>query len=255
MIRRRAGPLDAAFSIQAVVADARQNGRKAGHFVENLRGVFVGELVFQGEAQLAAHPAPQVADYLPVGAAVSPGFHCLADALHPPFAVGEGAVLLGKAGGGQHHVGNLGRLVHEDVLHHQELQVLEQFGGLVQVRLAEQGILAGDVHGPDAVVLPNGLDDLGYDQAANAGQWLAAPRLLEAFQDLGAVALVAGQVVGDAAGVAAALDVVLPTQGRHPAAGAAQLARNQGQVQQAVGVGRSVDVLGDAHAQMRQEPA
>ena len=57
--------------------------------------------------------------------------------LHPTFAVGKGALLLGKGGGREHHVGQLGGLVGKDVLHHEKLQVRQRLLRVRQIRLAE----------------------------------------------------------------------------------------------------------------------
>ena len=48
----------------------------------------------------------------------------LAHALHAPLGVGEGAVLLGEGRRGQEDVGQLGRLVHEEVLDDQAVELV-----------------------------------------------------------------------------------------------------------------------------------
>jgi len=83
--------------------------------------------------------------------------------LHAALAVGEGAVLFSETGRWQHHVGDFGRFVQEDVLHHQEREPLDRFAGMVQVRLGQQRVLADDVHGPD-LTGQRALDDLGGAQ-------------------------------------------------------------------------------------------
>src|SRR5204863_9096116 len=91
------------------------------------------------------------------------------------------------------------------------------------------------------------LDHLGHDAPGAAGR-SHAPRLLEARERVVDVMLVAGQVGRDAAGIAAALHVVLAAKRRDAAARTAYLAGHEREVQQRVGVVDAVDVLGDAHA-------
>ena len=88
-----------------------------------------------------------VADDLPVGASISGGIDGFAHALHPAFAVGEGAVLLGEAGGRQNDVCQLGGFGHEDFLDHQEVELLQAFDDLGLVGLAPDRVFAEGVEG------------------------------------------------------------------------------------------------------------
>ena len=137
MVLGGAGPLNPPLTLQPLVIDSPDDGSQAGHLVEDLRGVVIGKLVFQVQSQLAAQAPAQVGDDLPVGTAFASGGHGPPYPLHPAFAVGESAVLLGETGGGQDHVGDLRGLVHEYVLYHQELQAFEQLLRVVQVGLRE----------------------------------------------------------------------------------------------------------------------
>ena len=143
-------------------------------------------------------------------------------------------------------MGALGGLVQEEVLDHEELELADGLLGVVQVGLGQQGILADDVHRAGGAG-QRALYDLG-DDAAGAARRPHAPRLLEARQRLRHVVAVAGQVGRDAAGVAAALHVVLAAQRRDAGARAAHLAGDKREIEQGVSVVDAVDVLGDAHA-------
>src|SRR3989475_9807755 len=116
----------------------------------------------------------------------------------------------------------------------------------MEVGLREQGILAYDVHRA-RLTGEAAFDDLGHD-AAHAARRPRAPRRLELRERLGSVILVTGEVRWNAAGVAAALDVVLAAEGRDAAAREAHLPRDEREVQERMRVVDAVDVLGDAHA-------
>jgi hypothetical protein len=79
--------------------------------------------------------------------------------LHPSVGVGEGPFFLGPAARGQKDVGQSPRLVDEEVLHNEEIQAAQTLFRVVQVGFAHHGVLAHDIHRPDA---PRacGLDDL-----------------------------------------------------------------------------------------------
>ena len=136
--------------------------------------------------------------------------------------------------------------MHEEVLDHQEIELAERLFGVVEVGLREQRVLADDVHGARlAAEAP--LDHLRHDTADASGR-SHAPRRLEARERGGVVVRIAREVRRNAAGVAAALDVVLAAERRDAAAREAHLAGDEGKVEQRVGVVDPVRVLGDAHA-------
>ena len=170
-----------------------------------------------------------------------------AHALDAAVGVGEGAVLLRKAGRGQDHVGVDVGLVEEDVLGDEELELLDGVAGVRQVRLAHQRVLAHhvpalDLAGQDAV------HHLGRGQAGHGGQRYPPGRLeLRAYLGIGH-RLVGGVEARHAADVGAALDVVLPSQRVQPGARPADVAAQQRQVGQRQGVVRAVRALADAHA-------
>src|SRR5256886_16272719 len=76
----------------------------------------------------------------------------LAHALNAPLRVGERALLLGERGGREEDVGALGRLVHEEVLHDEDVALVDRLLGVVEVRLREQRGLTADVHGARGAV-------------------------------------------------------------------------------------------------------
>jgi hypothetical protein len=105
-------------------------------------------------------------------------------------------------------MGPLRRLVHEEVLHHEAVELAESLLGMVEIGLGEQRVLAHHVHGADPAV-EAALDHLGDHEPRRGGR-PAPPDALEAVEAGRRVVGVARQVGGDAAGIAAALDIVLP---------------------------------------------
>ena len=93
--------------------------------------MLIAELGLDVERQAAAHAPAQIGEDVPIGTAFANRLDHLPDPLDSTLAVGERAVFLREAGGRKNDVGDLGCLVHENVLHHQELQVLEGLFGLV----------------------------------------------------------------------------------------------------------------------------
>ena len=245
MIGRRAGPLQPAFTVEARVGDSSEERRQPRHLVEDVGGVRVVELAVHAHAQSARHPLGQLAGDPPVGPRLAPGLQRLAHALNAPLGVGERPFLLGEGSGGQEHVSALGRLVHEEVLHHEPVELADGLLGMMQIGLGEQRILADHVHRPH-VAAETRLDHVGHDEARRVGR-PHAPRALELRQRLRAIALVAGKVGRDTARVTAPLDVVLPAQRGDSRAGKSELAGDEREVQQRVRVVNAVDVLGDAH--------
>jgi len=133
----------------------------------------------------------------PVGARLANHRNGRPHALHPPLGVREGAIFLSEGTGGQHHIGERGRLVKEDVLDDEEVERLDGHGGVVEVGLTEEGVLAHDVHGPD-LARQDAFDHVGRLEARLRGG-RGAPGALERGQVRFIEALVAGQRVGNAA--------------------------------------------------------
>ena len=246
VIRRGAGPLDAALPIQALVGDAAQNRHDPRHLRHDLGWVRVAELPFQAHAQTMRHATRHVADDFPIGAALTDGLDGLADALYSALAIGKRAILFRKAGGRQHHVGDFSRFMQKQVLDHEKVELLQRRLGMVQVRLREQRILPGNIHGPDAALV--GLLHHLRDNQPRLRGHRRAPDCLKGFHYLRRELLVPRQAIGNAAGIAAALDVVLPTQRGHARARLPELSSGQCEVQQGMTGMRPVDMLRHTHA-------
>ena len=127
----------------ARVADPGIGGRDAGQFVKNGLAVLVGHGITHARGDLAGD--------LPVILGRPRRIDRFSDPLHPPLRIGEGAVLLGKALGGQHHVGHLGGLGEKDILNHQKIEVAQALFGMVQVGIGHQRVLADDVQGLESL--------------------------------------------------------------------------------------------------------
>ena len=95
-------------------------------------------------------PVGDVLDDLPVDPGLARRVQHLAAELHPAVGVGVGAVLLQVGGGRQDHVGELGGLGEEDVLHHEEVQRGQGLADLVDVRVGQERVLAQHVHAAHA---------------------------------------------------------------------------------------------------------
>ena len=162
MIGRRARPLDAALAVQAVVADARDDRRQLSHLVHDLARRRIAELALV-QAQAAADAPRDVAGDVPVRARLADRRQCRTHPLDAPLTVGEGAFLLGERGGRQHDVRGLGGFLQEDVLDHQEIEVVHGVPRVVQVRLVQERVLADDVHRLQ-VASAGGFDHRGHGQ-------------------------------------------------------------------------------------------
>ena len=173
----RAGPLYPAFVLQPLVGYSLDYRHQRRHLVEYLGRMRVVELMLQAQLQLRAHPPRDVADDFPVRPALADRLHRLADALNAALAVRERPVLLRERRRRQHHVRQLRRLVHEQVLNDQKIQLAEFPLRPMQIRLAQQRVLAHYVHRVDLAVY--GIHHLRNRQPRDAGQGSAAPRLFE----------------------------------------------------------------------------
>ena len=219
-------------------------GRDRGDLVEDLLRALVGELL------LIAHPGAEFADDLPVRLCLTRGILCFLPALDSPLGVRLGAVLLGVAGCREHHVGELGGLGQEDVLHDQELEVPEPLLDMLDVGVGEHRVLAHDVHRPDLTGV------IGED-VHHLGDGIADPGLRDIVDPPGLHHLLPGFFVGDllvtaedvreATHVAGALHVVLAAERVHATAGLAQVAGEHHQVGGRFDVVDACGVLGDPH--------
>ena len=145
-------------------------------------------------------------------------------ALNAALGVGERAVLLREARHGQDHVGQLRRLRQEEVLHDEEVQVLEGLLDVRDVRVADHRVLAHQHKRPDRA-LGRGVHHL-HDGQARLRRERRSPGSLELLVDgLVVDLLIAGVDVRQGAEIARALDVVLPAERIDAAAGDADVAR------------------------------
>ena len=152
----------------------------------------------------------------------------LAAHLHQPVGVGEGAGLFGEGGGRQDHVGEVGGLGQEDVLHHQVIQRGQRFARMVGVGVGHRRVLAHDVHAAHLA----GLDRVHHLDHRQAGLVVerpaACPRPSRSCARRRVVhALVVREHHRYQAGVGRALHIVLAAQRMQAGAGPADLARHQ----------------------------
>ena len=246
MVRRGARPLDTALAVETRVREPREERREPRHLVEDRGRPRVVELAADREPEPLRHALGELARDPPVGPRLARPREGLAHALDAPLRVGERALLLGERRRRQEDVGARGRLVQEEILHDEDVELLDRLLRVVEVGLREERVLADDVHGARlAVEAP--FDHLGHD-APRPPRRPHAPVRLELRERLGVVLLVPGEVRRDAPGVAAPLDVVLAPQRGDAATGKAHLTRDECQVQDRVGVVDAVRVLRDTHA-------
>ncbi|KAF5042192.1 hypothetical protein DSECCO2_515170 [anaerobic digester metagenome] len=218
--------------------------RDGGDLVEDRFGTFERKLLG------ITHFAPEFADDLPVFLRLPWRVLGLLPALDTPLGVRLGAVLLGVAGGGEHHVGEVARLGQEDVLDDQELEVLEPFLDVVEVGVGEHRVLAHDVHRFEfAGFVGEDVDHLGDGVADSAlGKLVDAPHLLHLLlRRLVGDLLVAGEDVREGSHVTGALDVVLAAERVDAATGPAHVAGEHHQVGGRFDIVDADGVLGDAH--------
>ena len=190
--------------LQPLVAHPGMHRREAPDLVPDRLGV--------GLAPRRAHPVREVEDDREVVAGARRAGSRRADALDAALGVGDGPLALGPGRGGrQDDVRELGGLGQEQVLHHEEVETLEEADRAFLVRLGLDRVLADAVHGRQVAAL---------HRIEHPRQVPAAPRRdrdaplgVELRAQLVVLdVLEPGQPVGQGAHVAAALDVVLATE-------------------------------------------
>ncbi len=235
-----ARPRDAAQLLEPGVAHARVHRRERAQLVPDVLGARVVPVV--------PEPLGEAADDLDVVAGVPGRVERLAHALHPPLAVRDGALGLAPARGRrQDDVGHLGGAGQEDVLDDQVVEALEQLHACAW-RRPRTGPGSRRSRTARAARRAPSPSNIWVRCQPYFGGIVDAPGPVEPLARL-AVALdvlEAGQLVGDRAHVAAALDVVLAAERVQARAVAADVAGEQGQVDQAEDVVDGVVVLGDA---------
>ena len=205
-VLREAGPLDAAELLEAGVAHAAVHRRERAQLVPHVLGDRLWPLAAEAARDLGEDPQ--------VVARLARRLDRLAHPLHPTLAVRHGALGLAPCRrGGQHHVGELGGLREEEILHDEQVERLEQMASMQHVGLALRGVLAHDVERSE---LP-AVHRLEHRREVHAvpGRDRRVVRGVEPTASLvvGLDVLEAGELVRDRAHVAAALHVVLPAEG------------------------------------------
>ncbi len=143
-------------------------------------------------------------------------------------------------------MGQIGGLGEKDVLHHQKVRVLQGPADVVDVGVAEHGVLSHNVQGPDFPLF-SGIYHLCHRQT-DLGKRRVPPGFLKFLTySLAGHCLVARVDVGQAAQVTGSLHVVLTAQGIDPGAGLSHVAGQHGQVGAGEDVVGAGGVLGDAH--------
>ena len=278
VIRRGTRPMHAALRLQARVADALERRGQVRHLLPNRRRVVVGITSQRAQGQLGhggrrsrgqiadgcawdcaqrmqlvQHAAGQIAHDFPIRARRADRLDCGAHHLHAAIGVGEGAIFFGKTGSGQDDVCIRAGLIEEDVLTHDQVQILQTMPRMRQIRFAHQRILAHDVEGAQRAAaravhhLRRGKSRLRVERRAPGPGELGA--------DLRVVhALVARENVEQPAGVRTALHIVLPAQWIETRTLRTQMAAHQRQVSQRQRVVGAMRALTDAHTPVDRGP-
>ena len=167
--------------------------------------------------------------------------------MDPPFGIGECPVLLGEAGGGQHHIGLTCRFRHKNVLDHEKFKVLYALFRMIQIRIRHEWILTDNIEGLEFTVI--GLRDHFRGLQAGGVRQRHAPGLFHLLPGRRVCyLLVSGIHIRQAAHIAGALNVVLSAQRIDAAARHAHVAAEHGQVGQGLDVVGTGRMLRDPHA-------
>ena len=123
------------------------------------------------------HGIRQKLRHFPVGIAVFRR-HDPAHAVDAALGIGEGAVLFEEGRAGQENVGELGRLVEEQVLHDHAFHRAERRGHVLGIRVGLADVLAFDVEALEFAI-ERGLEHV-RDTQARFGQQADTPVVLKA---------------------------------------------------------------------------
>ena len=154
---------------QPLEADTGEIGRQRRDLVHRVGGRLQRDLM----AERARHQL----DDVEVGLGRAGRLDRRRDQLDPALGVGERAGLLQEGRRGQDHVGELGRLVLEDLLDDQEVERLHRGQHVLGVGIGLGDVLAEDVHRLQPAV-DGGVEHLRDGVALVAGE-IHAPGLLE----------------------------------------------------------------------------
>ncbi|CAB5606496.1 Uncharacterised protein [Pseudomonas aeruginosa] len=245
-------------AVEQCVAEAGKIEVAAGGkqlvFVEQAAAVGKGEQAGFSGTQVPFQAAREVADDVPVLARFTGGRNGPTDMTDPPFRIGHGAFLFSPGCGWKQKVGVLaGFRAGEGFLDHHEGTAGKGLVDLALVRQRLRGVGTGDPERLDPAVVDR-IEQLDGAETGGRGQLFHTPvvRHLGAMAGIGGFA-VAGQQVGQAAGLATAHGVRLAGEGKRPASGAADLAGSQVQVDQRAVLGAAGAGLVEPHAPERKE--
>ena len=140
MPHRRARPLYATL-LYTLISDSTIARCQPRYLFHDLRRPFIVKT-------LTAHLLRYLSGDPPVRFRVTQRLNCLAHHLHPPLRIGEGALLFGKAGGRQHHMGQPSGLCQKDILNHQKLQLLQRCLDTPGIGLTEYRVVTDEVDRP-----------------------------------------------------------------------------------------------------------
>ena len=164
----RNGPLQRLVSLEPLVAHAGEERRQRRDLVHHLRRMLI--------VPAGAEMVGDVLNDSPVRPRTLERLEHLVEPLDPPLGAREGPFLLQARRRRQHDVGKLARVAEEDVLHDEEVELLEGGAHVVRVRVDDAHLLADEVHRLE-LALVDGVHHLVIVQALGRGQRDAPRRL------------------------------------------------------------------------------
>ena len=130
-------PLQPSMLFEPPVAHAGEDRRKRAHLVPDLLSTRIAPVVTETSRDPAQDPE--------LVARVARGIERLAHALDAALAAGDGALAFAPSGGrGENHVSELRGRREEDLLHHEEVEPLEERLGAMLIGFRLAGILPDD---------------------------------------------------------------------------------------------------------------
>ncbi len=231
-------PLNAVELFETLVGHARELRRERADFVPHVFRRRRTPVVAEALGELR-HDPDLVASF-------AGWFDGLSTTLNATLAVRDRALPLGpRRCRGQHDVGELRGFREEDFLHDEVVEILEEMDHVRHVGVRLRRILADDVERGEFLRL-HSLDHLG-EMPPILRDDVPSPRALELRAVVvGGDVLETGELVGQRAHVAAALDVVLSAERVAPAPVASDVSGEERQVDEREHVVDGVVVLGDA---------
>ena len=176
--------------------------------------------------------------------------HGGAKSLDAALGVGLHTVGFAPGGSGEDDVCHLRGFGKEDVDNDEVVESLEGFFAMILVGVGDQGVLAIDDHGVDAVFfLPAHIESGDFGHRVTKVEIGLLVGFFELFLEFGICDwLEAGVVGGDRSAVAGSLDIVLPPHRVDAGAFLAEVAGEEGEVAEGLDVVDATDVLGNAQS-------